>query len=75
MAQITAVATNSVNDNMLIGDKRLSYYDNQALVNKAEDNLDENYPIVVKYNSYFETFVVLTKSDVRIYNSITGLLQ
>lgn len=39
---------------------------------KATKPLEEVYPFKVEFNTYYKTFVVLTKIDVRTYDAKTG---
>lgn len=58
-------------DNFVLGAKRLySFTNNEA--KKKNKFLDEAMPIYAEFNYHFKNFVVVTKTDIRIYDSTDG---
>ena len=59
----------------MVSGKRLNYYHNQAVSKNSKPINDEAYPIDVAFNLYFNSFVILTKIDVRVYSAQTGHMK
>mmetsp|Transcript_41306 Transcript_41306/g.36654 ORF Transcript_41306/g.36654 Transcript_41306/m.36654 type:complete len:270 (-) Transcript_41306:1051-1860(-) len=51
------------------------FYDNSS-VSKSIKNFNEDvYAIHADYNAYYNTFVIVTKIDIRVYDAVTGRLR
>ncbi len=49
-------------DKIVLAGKRLTFFDNMSTNKNAKNAVnDETIPIRVEYNSYFHTFIILTK--------------
>ena len=59
-------------DKFVLSGKRLTYYENEAASKTMKNINDDINAITVEFNTYFNTFVVLTKTDVRIYDAMCG---
>lgn len=51
------------------------FYDNSS-VSKSIKNFNEDvYAVFADYNPYYNTFVIMTKIDIRIYDAVSGKLR
>lgn len=48
-------------DKIVLAGKRLTFFDNTAMTKSYKTSNDDVYAIHAEYNSYFHTFVILTK--------------
>lgn len=61
-------------DRFVVGGKRIQMYNNDFMRKNLETFNEELYALHVEFNSYYKTFSVLTKIDLRIYDAFTGKL-
>ena len=62
----------SRSDKFVIGGRKLQIFDNRSAVVEIKNFNHEITPIKVMFNSYFQAFVVLTKQDLRMIDSLHG---
>ena len=51
------------------------FFDNSAISKSLKVFNEDVYGISAQYNSYYNTFVVLTKIDIRVYDAVSGKLK
>ena len=61
----------------IIYGNRIIYYESQykTLNNKEENNKEDNYPIKVLYNYYYQNFYIATFRDIRVYTNKGKLIK
>lgn len=59
----------------LVGGKRLLLFTNEAMQKDQQAFDEELIPFHTSFNPYFNTFNVVTKNDIRVYDAITGQLK
>lgn len=62
------------NDSLLLGGKRFFYLFNEETKAKIK-SLEDTYPLHISFNEYFKRFVVMTRYEIRVYDSYRGRLQ
>ena len=61
----------------IIYGNRIIYYESQykTLNSKEENSVEDNYPIKVLYNYYYQNFYIATYRDIRIYDNQGKLIK
>ena len=59
----------------LVGGKRLLLFTNEAMQRDQHAYNEELTPLSACFNPYFNTFTVVTKHDLRLYDAFTGKLK
>lgn len=59
----------------LVGGKKLLLYTNEAMQKDQQAFDEELIPFATCFNPYFNTFSVITKNDIRVYDAFTGKLK
>lgn len=74
-ATVSCISVIPGDSRFLVGGKRLLLFTNEAMQKDHQAYDEELVPLTTCFNSYFNTFNVVTKNDIRVYDAITGKLK